>query len=192
MPGEAEISIGGGGSGGGGGGTPGIRAPWNGLRWVLWTYAEPGRQETGEEADTGTYLGPAITAPWRRPVVRPTASNVLQPLPPPPPPPARIGQGNFKPLVPRDPRDDPRVRRHTEAVEAILNSLLRTGDVRQTGVSEFRINKLPYRVGRAPTVDDDELDGVEPGDLWLDTSANRVYINVVATAGVAVWVLIGG
>jgi hypothetical protein len=43
----------------------------------------------------------------------------------------------------------------------------------------------------APTVGDDELDGYEVGDGWINTVTDAVYILTDATAGAAVWVLLG-
>lgn len=60
----------------------------------------------------------------------------LKPNPVPPPSHAGI----FKPFVERVPDAPQRLRRHTEKVADILNSLLRNGTIYQTAASEYAID----------------------------------------------------
>lgn len=110
-----------------------------------------------------------------------------------PPPAPSTGSGvRGNPLVIRDPTIDSRVRRHTEQVSAILNSLLAHGYIRQTDIDTFELSNRTWVEGRAPTAFDDEEDNVRVGDLWLNTATGDVYINRSAGVGNAVWVFIGG
>lgn len=43
----------------------------------------------------------------------------------------------------------------------------------------------------APTVNDDSADGYGPGSHWIDTTNDRIYINVDATVGAAIWNEVG-
>ena len=44
----------------------------------------------------------------------------------------------------------------------------------------------------APTVNDDSGDGYRVGSIWIDTTADKSYICVDATAGAAAWIEMGG
>lgn len=43
----------------------------------------------------------------------------------------------------------------------------------------------------APTVGDDTADGYVVGSLWIDTTADKVYVATDVTLGAAVWLLVG-
>lgn len=150
--------------------------------------AGPGRDDT--------LIPPPL---WLRPLIAARFGFVVHHQewgtpPDPPGPPGQGSGGNFKPLVLRDvgPEVHPRVRKHTEQVSAMLNSLLRRGDITQIDVDEWKLSNKQWRETRAPTAFDDVVDGVEEGDLWVDLSTGNLYLNFDNGEGVATWVLIGG
>jgi hypothetical protein len=95
-------------------------------------------------------------------------------------------------LVPREAVADPRIRRHTETVSTILNSLILKGRVEFLGGAEWDLNVMPWTESRSPGVNDDSSVGVRQGDFWLDTANGALYVCFGANVGSAVWVRIGG
>ena len=49
------------------------------------------------------------------------------------------------------------------------------------------IKKNEYAKATGPGVNDDSGDGYSVGSIWIDTTANKAYILVDATAGAADW-----
>jgi hypothetical protein len=137
--------------------------------------------------------GPAMRgAPWVAvlPIPPPTFSPSTAPPPPPPPPAPRPGQ--LAPLLPRDPVQDPRMRRFTELASQIVNSLIGKGQLLQTSPTSWAIASGAFEVARAPGPGDDSTVGVTPGVLWINTATNGVYVNISDAPGSAVWLLVGG
>lgn len=129
---------------------------------------------------------------WRRPR-RYTNVPPFFGAPQGPPTPATLpGQGGRITLVPREVTADPRLRRHTEIVESILNSLILRGQVVQIAPGKWRILPPVLSVARAPLATDDETNAsIQVGMFWIDTSAEQVYICISATEGSANWKLLG-
>lgn len=94
-------------------------------------------------------------------------------------------------LIARDPtagrKLDPRLRRLTEIVSSLVNSLVGQGQIVQTGVESWTITQGAWSGARPPSVGDDSTKGIKPGTVWIDTSANAIYVNISATPGFAVW-----
>jgi hypothetical protein len=109
------------------------------------------------------------------------------PVPPPPGPPPLPGAGPGKPLIDVVPDAPPRMRRHTQKVAEILNSLMTAGKLVQTGPKSWSVAPADFILARAPTVDDDDTTGVLPGARWVDTNAGAIYFNIDASTGAAVW-----
>lgn len=78
-------------------------------------------------------------------------------------------------------------------VAAIPNSVITAiGDyIRGTGVGTYTIQKNNFSASVAPTVTDDSSAGYSVGSIWIDTTADELYICVDSTVGSAVW-KIGG
>lgn len=110
----------------------------------------------------------------------------------PPPGPAGLA-GPTYPLVERhpDPQTDPaRLRRITEKLSAVMNSLAGKGFIRLDGVSSWTLLPGGFYQNHAPGPNDDVTAGAYPFMLWIDTSTNTVYVNVSNTQGTAVWKVI--
>lgn len=102
------------------------------------------------------------------------------------------GQGSLQ--IPRVPAragvlDPDRMRRHTEAVELVLNSLLRRGRISRVGsADEFELIAPGFAANRDPGPDDDEAAGAVAGVTWVNKSSQKLFFCVDATEGAAVWV----
>ncbi len=91
-------------------------------------------------------------------------------------------------LVPRWPEaTDTRIRSFTELVHIILNSLLRSGAIQQSGQTDYVIRGGGFVAARPPGKTDDINSGVLPGVTWVDTAAQQIWFNVSNTPGLAVW-----
>lgn len=115
-------------------------------------------------------------------------ATVLPGLPPPPAPTPLPGAGNSKPFVPRDPTVDRRHRMFQDVVSEVLNSLLGTAQLVQTGAKTYKLAGTEFIADRAPNANDDDTIGVLLGSRWIDTVADSVWINVNNSTGAAVWV----
>lgn len=98
-----------------------------------------------------------------------------------------------RPFLPRVPNfetahDLARLRRFTELVQTLVNSLFSQGSLVSTGVDTYAMHSGGYALDRSPTTNDDSSVGVLPGVSWVNTATNDVYINAVNTVGAAVWV----
>lgn len=83
------------------------------------------------------------------------------------------------------------LRRETQKLSALINSLFLKGQIIQDGNNSWTILPSVGYQPRVPGANDDVRSGYYPGILFIDTSTNAVYVNVVNTAGAAVWVQIG-
>jgi len=61
------------------------------------------------------------------------------------------------------------------------------GFVRKTGAGSYEALKTNLNASVAPTATDDSGDGYAVGSQWIDTTADKMYICVDATATAAVW-----
>lgn len=110
--------------------------------------------------------------------------------PTPPPHPPEPGAASFPwgfPSIPRDPVADPRMRRFTEALSDIVNSLLRRGFIREVSPGRWALEIGQWESTRDPSVNDSVLIGVRRGDMWFNTVTNTAFINLANTAGAPVW-----
>lgn len=129
------------------------------------------------------YAGPPLPgAPWFK-VYDP--GNVFV-SPPVVSEPAESPFGEGDPLLARDPPTDPRLRRLTETLSEMINSLSVTGQVAKVGASSWRLC-VSLISGAAPTASNDETLGHYPGEVWVHTGAGEVYICISAAEDAAVW-----
>lgn len=61
------------------------------------------------------------------------------------------------------------------------------GFLRKTGSDTYTVMKSNLAASTAPTVNEDSGDGYTIGSIWLDTTADIVYVCLDASAGAAVW-----
>ena len=61
------------------------------------------------------------------------------------------------------------------------------GFVRKTGAGSYEALKTNLNASVAPTATDDSGDGYAVGSVWIDTTADKTYICVDATATASVW-----
>jgi hypothetical protein len=134
---------------------------------------------------------PMRGAPWVAvlPIPAPTFSPSTAPPIPPVPPAPRPGQ--LAPLLPRDPVQDPRLRRFTELNSQIINSLIGKGQLLQTTPTSWAIAAGAFVEARAPGAGDDSTKGAFPGAIWINTLTSAVYVNVSDAPASAVWVPVG-
>lgn len=111
------------------------------------------------------------------------------------PTPVGPGRGKARPFLRRVPEPQApdfkrRLSGFTEQVVNIANSLIAQGLLQQTGPSSWTIQGAARTEARPPAADDDVLDGIVPGNLWIDAATGSVYINVSNTTAAAVWKLV--
>jgi hypothetical protein len=142
---------------------------------------------------------PIFGVPWtfRVPGFSPPAQPSSPPLVPPPPTPGPGRPSKNKPFLPRVPDistayGQDRLRRFTELVQTIFNSLFGNGDLVQTGQNTYSLRSGGFSAPRAPTAMDDSSIGVKVGSVFVNTLNNSIYINVSSTIGSAVWVNLTG
>ena len=75
------------------------------------------------------------------------------------------------------------------AAGAVMDSDISEGEglIRKTGAGLYEAIKSNLSASAAPTADDDSGDGYAVGSLWIDTTNDKVYQCVDATATAAVW-----
>jgi hypothetical protein len=138
----------------------------------------------------GTFAAQAAANALHRPLFQPQThtASVSSPTFPNAPLP-----GVGSPIVPRDPMQDVRMRRHTETVASILNSLLERGNIQliDGGKQVYSIVGSTFVRNRPPTANDDSTIGASPGMVWIDTVADKPWFNISNAVGAAVWVTSG-
>lgn len=162
--------------------TPADRRPLQSLAWLY------GPLPSGE------------SMPWRRRPPAPpdplpsgwaggraASANNWQPHVTPVPPPHRPNAGPVKSFVPRDPRVDPRHRRFQDVTSEVLNSLMGSGELYQTGPKAWALGQAAFIETRPPTYNDDGTQGAQPGSRWIDTAAGTIWFNISNATGAAVW-----
>lgn len=90
----------------------------------------------------------------------------------------------------RDPQWESRLRRFTQKVSLILNSLVAQGYVVESAPGVWKVVGGALSAPRAPTATDDSTTpGVYLGVTWVDSSASprAAYVCVDTTEGAAVW-----
>lgn len=85
--------------------------------------------------------------------------------------------------------DERRLRRHSEVVQEIMNSLLDQGYIRFVGQNPLRFQIINGALTGAgpPTSDTDKSEGAIVGCVYVDTAARRFYVCVDNTLSAAVW-----
>lgn len=79
------------------------------------------------------------------------------------------------------------LRRITQKLSALINSLFLKGFIIQDGQGEWTLLPGVISATGPPTVEDDIRRGVYPGIQWVDTVGLQMYVNLVNTAHAAVW-----
>lgn len=100
-------------------------------------------------------------------------------------PPARVS--HIKPFLNRVPSPDPRLRRFSELLSELVNSLMGQGYIQEVATATWRVVGGGIAKARAPGANDDNSTGVNVGSVWVDTSVGKAYICVNATIGAATW-----
>lgn len=103
--------------------------------------------------------------------------------------------GGFRPFLPRVPNLDTqhgmeRLRRFTEILSALMNSLFGQGYIVQTGIEQYALVSGGFALARSPGAADDVRQSVQPGMVWVNTLTNQVYVNASNAVGAAVWIQI--
>lgn len=83
------------------------------------------------------------------------------------------------------------LRRITQKLSALTNSLFEGGYIVQTGNNKWVILPAVGRQARNPGATDDITAGYYPGTTWINTAAETVWVNVSNAAGAAVWKQVG-
>lgn len=86
---------------------------------------------------------------------------------------------------------DGRLRRLTDMVSDLINSLAAGGQLVQTGPVDYQVRTRAVTAGRTPTFNDGSAAGYAAGTVWVDTVLDAVHVCVDATQGAAVWVQMG-
>ena len=82
---------------------------------------------------------------------------------------------------------DERIRRHTDEVSDIFNSLMVKGQVVQISPKEWTLVPATYQAPNAPGPNDDFSMGFTVGMQWVDTTGQQAYICINNSIGSAVW-----
>lgn len=106
-----------------------------------------------------------------------------------PPGPVLGGQAVYPVVaqVPDTAKDVGRLRRATQQLAAVFNTLAGKGFLRETGVSSWTLLPGGFYQNHAPGPNDDVTAGAYPFHVWIDTSTGIVYMNIDNTQGAAVW-----
>ena len=134
---------------------------------------------------------------WHRPIWRDRFE--LPPFPSSPPVPFPPSIFPSRPTNPRQPSHnrpmiarsldlDPRVRRFTELLSEMVNSLTGGGYIVKTSQVNWVITNPPWVEDRAPLTSDDESVGVFAGAMWYYRTIGRLYYCVSESPGAALWV----
>ncbi len=122
---------------------------------------------------------PQRGVPWPVMWVEPTSRNA--------PIAAPTRPKHAKPFLERVPDVPDRLRRFTEKLSIIINSLLGQDYLIQTGPASFQIVGGALVRDRPPGTTDDGTTGIQPGMPWIDRTAGTIYFCVSNAAGGAVW-----
>jgi len=109
--------------------------------------------------------------------------------PPPIPPVLGPGRGVQRPFIERlsDVRDERRLSRITEKISSLLNSLIGTAALQQTGPASWVIRGGAFQQPRPPTNTDDIASGAIPGCFWIDTLGLQGYMCISNAQNAALW-----
>lgn len=160
---------------------------------VLINPPPPPTPPTGQTAYQPVYFAPGLPlpgVPWTGLFgALPPQNPPPGPKPPPPPVPSAAIQ---TPLLARVPdletvHGQNRLRRHTEILSDLVNSLQTQGLLRQTGPASFTIQGQALTGAGPPTANTDSTMGAIVGSVYVDTTAQRVWICVSNAVGAALW-----
>ena len=136
------------------------------------------------------HRGP-VAGPWQRgpgpvaPPFMPPAEPAGGPPGPVPNPPRKGGESS---LIPRcvGTGIDERLRRHTDRVADVLNSLVNRAEIVKVGAKDYAL-AAAHVDGIPPTVNDDITLGYLRGTTWIDTTGGNAWICIDNAAGSALW-----
>jgi hypothetical protein len=83
-----------------------------------------------------------------------------------------------------------RLRRLTDGLVSLLNSLIGQGYIQQTGASSWLSMSGAWTDTRAPGANDDIKAGFAPGNPWVNTATGKIYFCISNGAGAAIWTLL--
>lgn len=128
-------------------------------------------------------------APWMALALRSGAhgnGGTRAPAPPTPPGP---GRGKRRPNINRvpDPTDSRRLSRTTEQLHSFVNSLIRRGELVQTGPATWSLRSGGFVEARDPGLTDDITAGTVVGATWVNSATRDVFVNADNAQNAAVW-----
>jgi hypothetical protein len=137
---------------------------------------------------------PMVGSPWVQFV--PITSNPLPNAgvggaPAPPPPPHPEFPSHQRPFIARVPDAPDRLRRFTETLTNITNSLLGKGQIQQDSAAQYEIIGGGFRAFRNPGATDDVGIGATPGCTWVNQATNTAFVCIQNTALSAIWTQAG-
>lgn len=103
---------------------------------------------------------------------------------------APIRPSTSKPFIERCPESEQisnRLRRITEKISVCLNSLFSQSYITLDGAASYSIKSGCWSAARAPTTQDDLSAGVQRGNIWVDTNANKFYVCIDNSGFAAIW-----
>jgi len=136
---------------------------------------------------------PMVGAPWVGivPITSNPPGTGSGAVGPPPPPPHPEFPSHARPFLARVPDVEPRLRRFTEQLTNMVNSLLGQGYIMQTGSAGFTIIGGGFVANRAPLPTDDLAIGANPGSVWVNQATGTAYICISNGVASAVWSPVG-
>ena len=103
-------------------------------------------------------------------------------------PPDPLPTASAEPVIARAAEQlDPRVRRLTEVVSEIFNSLKGQGFMYRPAFKQWMIAGNPLVANRDPLPTDDVTNGATTGTPWVRQDTNQIWFCVDASEGAAVW-----
>lgn len=96
--------------------------------------------------------------------------------------------GVNKPFLARDPRVDARLRRFTELLTDLVNSLIGGGYFQQLQGGKWIVTQPPFNETRDPFIMDDLAAGCVAGMSWYNSVTGKLWYCVDDSLGAAVWV----
>lgn len=145
----------------------------------------------GKSVLVGGFASIAAAIAAHRPLFKTMIATMSNVLGPPGPPIPGLVLGGVAPLLNRDPViADARLRRFTEILSSMYNSLVGRGYIRQDSVGVWSLQTGAFQANRPPGINDDETVDVIPGSIWINTATSTAYMNIINTPGAAVWAVI--
>jgi hypothetical protein len=155
----------------------------------LLSYGPPvNTAQTGAIVAYGRLASQAAVQFMHRPLFRPIVQTPGFALEPPPLPIPIWPGATLAPLLNRTPAvEDQRLRRFTELISEMYNSLVKRGYIRKTSETQWAIQTGPFQGTRPPGINDDVTIDAVVGSFWVDTITDVVYVCVSNVQAKARW-----